>query len=248
MMFGRNNQSELLLAVIGLRVTDVEHFRDVHVEDNGKTIVVYTRTGGENRSNYPQVALYRNPLFKSTADVEADPTYARFYFRVPDEYVSDVLALSDPLKMGLRPEFGAHLAKTLMREPTENDKIEAVLAAEKDALARTAHFMANGHTFVPLDDYAMEIALNLAELNDGRLRSCWGIMPLRIVVETDRYETRALWSKPAYKHCTRVRVQVDYRWQIDERYWAHCQERFSQQYPMAMKRIGDAVAALADRS
>ncbi len=74
LLFGKNGQSDLLLAVIGFRQNDVERFRDVHVEDDGKTIAVYTRTGGGNREDYPQFARCRSPLFALTEYDDFDST------------------------------------------------------------------------------------------------------------------------------------------------------------------------------
>jgi hypothetical protein len=122
MLFGRNPQTALLLAVIGFKEHDVERFRDVRVENEGRIIAIYTRTGGGNRSDYPQVALYRSPLFERTEDDDFDSTYATFYFRAPDEFVEDVRGLTDILANGLRKEFAQHLAKSLNREPSEADK------------------------------------------------------------------------------------------------------------------------------
>ena len=190
MLFGMNGHADLLLAAIGFRKVDVERFRDVHVEDGGKTIAVYTRTGGGNRSDYPQVALYRSPYFRSTEDDDFDSTYATFYFDVPARFAKDVAALSSPLANGIRATFGKHLLKTLQREPTQSDIDQAAYDQEREALKRLPHVMANGHTFVPLTDCAMESALKMAEANGGDLRSTWGILPLS--VEAIRDEIREL--------------------------------------------------------
>lgn len=248
MIFGRNAQSDLLLAVIGLKQVDVERFRDVHLEDDGKIIAIYTRTGGYNREDYPQVALYRSPLFRSTEDDDFDSTYATFYFNTPPEFVSDVVALSDPLANGIRPEFGQHLLRTLRREPTEADLSSAAYEREREALARLSHFMANGHTFVPQSDAAMEGALKLAEANGGSLRSCWGIMPLCIEVRRDFYPWPKAKDERDRGALTRVEVRYDYGWNIDVDYWRHCQERFSEAYPLTMAAIEKAVDARLARA
>lgn len=229
MLFGMNPQSGLLLAAVGLRECDVERFRDVHVEDEGRTIAVYTRTGGNNREDYTQETLYANPYFKTTRDDSFDNTYATFYFKVPEEFVGDVAGLADVLTNGLRREFCEHLAKTLRREPTEADKNHAAYEAESAVLKRTNHIMANGHTFVPYDDRAMEKALELAEANGGALRTAWGIAPLRLTVKTN------------VRDYTFHRVDIGYEWVIDETYWQHCQETFAAKYPVSMAKIAESV-------
>lgn len=242
MLFGMNSQTDLLLAVIGFKQVDVERFRDAHIENDGKTIAVYTRTGGGNREDYPQEKLCDSPLFVSSADDDFDSTYATFYFKTPDEFVSDVVGLSDILKHGLRAEFAQHLAKTLNRKPTEADKERAAYDAEAAALKRTNHFMANGHTFVPKDDAAMHAALKLAEANGGKLKSCWGILPITIVVKTNFFPYPNAKDEKDRTFMKRVDVEYDYRWSIDSDYWKHCQEVFANEFPRTMAEIAEGVA------
>lgn len=247
MLFGRNGQSDLLLAVIGLKQVDIERFRDCHVEDEGKAISVYARTGGGNRADYPQVTLYSNPLFVRTEDDDFDSTYATFYFRVPEEFVSDVAGLSDPLTYGLRPEFAHHIAATLRRAPTDEDKQRAAYDAERERLRRTSHQMANGHTFVPLTDSAMQTALELAEANNGELLSAWGILPLRVPVVIDKKRELRI-PKTGETYIDWSRAEIGYEWVIDEAYWAHCQQRFSDTFPAAMRKITTEVHSYLDRA
>ena len=62
MMFGRNPQSAFLLAVIGFQEHDVPRFRDVHVEDEGRKIAVYTRMGGGNRGHWDGEETASDPV------------------------------------------------------------------------------------------------------------------------------------------------------------------------------------------
>lgn len=236
MLFGRNSQTDLLLAVIGFKPNDVERLRDVFAEDEGATIAVYTRTGGGNREDYPQAALYASPHFRTTFDDDFDTTYATFVFNTPPEFVDDVRNLSDVLEHGLRPEFVRHLAATLRREPTEADREHQAYESERQALSRLAHSMANGHTFVPHSDAAMKGALKLAEANDGSLRSCWGLLPLRLVaIENARH-------LGSY-----VRVAIDYKWEVDDAYLARCVEQFSTEFPKAVARMVGEAASVGKR-
>lgn len=237
MLFGQNAQADLLLAVVGLRRSDVERLRDVFVDDD--RIAVYTRTGGGNRESYPQLALYRNPLFVETEDDDFDSTYATFYFRIPDGFVQDVEELSDPLSHGIRREFAQHIARTLRREPTEGDREMAAVEAERVALKRTNHFLANGHTLVPLDDSAMKAALEIAEKNGGGLRTGWGILPLRITVHQNFHPWPS--ARAEDDRLKLVRAQVGCEWMIDEGYWQHCQDRFADAFPISMAKIARSV-------
>lgn len=233
MLFGMNGQADLILAVIGLRKHDVERFRDVFVEADGAEIHVYSRTGGGNRESYPNTTMRSLSGWVCSYDDNFDSTYCTDVFKVPVEFVQDVRNLSDILSNGLRPEFGQHLIKTLRREATEADTNHAAYEAEQEALRRTKHSMANGHTFVPHDDSAMKVALKLAEANGGELRSCWGILPLVLVVRQN-YQPYPKAKSEAW--LTR-RVDIDTEWKIDADYWQHCQEVFTQDYPQSMAKI-----------
>lgn len=241
LLFGMNGQADLLLAVIGLRKVDVERFRDVSAEDNGAVITVYTRTGGGNRESYPNFAMRKRPEWAGSADDDYDTTYCTDTFRVPEQWQADVAALGDILAHGMRREFAQHLALTLRREPCEADKEQADYDAEAAELKRTQHFMANGHTFVPQDDSAAKAALDIAEKNGGRLRTCWGIAPLAITVKRDFYPYPQAHAEKDRQHFVRVQVQYDYSWAIDEAYWSHMQERFAESHPLTMARIAETV-------
>lgn len=245
MLFGMNDQADLLLAVIGLKKNDIERFRDVRIEDDGKTIAVYTRTGGGNRAYYPNLTMRKLATWLGSEDDDFDCTYCTDRFAVPEKFVEDVRNLGDILSHGLRAEFAQHLAATLRREETDGDKAAAAYDAEERALARTAHVKANGHTFVPYDDYAMQKALELAEANEGRLRSCRGILPLVLKVKRDFRPFPNAKADDARLHM--VRVEISYHWEIDEAYWEHCQERWAAKFPKAIAEIEEAVLSLRNR-
>ena len=241
LLFGINSHTPILLAVLGLKENDVERLRNVFTSDDGKTIEVYTRTGGGNRESYPNLTMRKLPGWRGSVDDDFDCTYCTDTFYVPAEFVEDVKNLSDVLTHGLRAEFVQHIAKTLRREPTEGDKETAAYQAERETLGRTKHFMANGHTFVPMDDSAMLTALKLAEANGGKLRSCWGILPINLTVKRDYYPYPQAKAENGRRTLVRVEVGYDYKWTIDEEYWKHCQERWSAEFPLAMAQIAESV-------
>jgi len=246
LLFGKTPQSSLLLAVIGLRDNDVERLRDVSVTDDGK-IEVYTRTGGGNREDYPNLTMRRAPGWAGSVDDDFDSTYCTDTFEVPAEWAADVAGLSDVLTHGLRAEFAQHLAKTLRREPTEDDQRASAFEAEKTKLAATAHIKANGHTFVPLSDPAMEVALKLAEANGGQLLSCWGIMPLALAVRQNHAPFPNAVDPKVKTSITRAEIDYSSKWEIDTAYWAHCVERFSADYPLTMAKIAESVGVYLAR-
>ncbi len=225
-LFGRNQQANLLLAVVGLKASDVQRFRDVRASDDGGEIRVLSRTGGGNRADYPQRLMRSMPAWDRSVDDEFDSTYCTDVLCVGEGWRGDVVNLGDVLEHGIRAEFARYLGQTLHREPTPRDVEARAYESEQNTLARTNHTMANGHTFVPHDDASMRRALELAEKNRGKLRSAWGILPLRLRVRRDeevfgRY----------------VRLETDAVWQIDHHYWKRCQEKFATEFPLAMRQL-----------
>lgn len=241
MLFGMNPQSDLLLAVLGLRKNDIERFRDVYVSKDGKTITIRTRTGGGNRSDYPNLTMRKLPTWQGSEDEEFDCTYADDMFAVPDEWVDDVKGLGDIFGNGIRKEFGQHLLITLRREPTERDKYIAAYEAEERELARTRHFKANGHTFVPMDDGAMETALKFAEANEGKLRSLLGIFPMVLTIKTNEIRWPNAKNESDRLNLNRAEIEYDFKWRVDEEYWDHCKKRWANVYPKTMAQIAESV-------
>jgi len=235
MLFGRNQLSELLLAVIGLKPVDVERLRDVYVD--GDTIVVYTRTGGGNREEWPNKAITESPLYVHDYDDEFDSTYASFVVSIPEGFMEDTHNLSNVFEHGIRKEFAKHLGKTLFRQPTEADIEQEKVDEEQRVLHNTNHMNANGHTFVPMDDEAMNRALDIAEANKGELRTFWGILPLQLNVHKNlkRFSSSL------------VRVHIEYEWKIDVEYWEHCKEKFGQSHPITISRIQESVDSHLER-
>jgi hypothetical protein len=248
LLFGRNPQTALLLAVIGLRENDVERLRDVYAEPDGSKITVYTRTGGGNRDDYPNLQLRKAEGWVGSVDDDFDSTYCTDTFAIPVEWQADVSALSDVLTHGMRPEFARHLSKTLRREPTESDKSAAAYASEVAALSSVRGYKANGHTFVPFDDNAMKKALELAEANNGQLGSCWGILPLVLDIKRNHRPYPNAPSPDLSMHLVRAEIDVSLKWEIDTEYWQHCVARWSNEFPKAIAQIQQRIDATNSRN
>ena len=90
MLFGRNSQTDLLLAVVGLRPVDVERLRDCRASEGGAVIEVYTRTGGGNRDGYPNLAMRKRPEWTGSVDDDYDSTYCTDTLAVPEQFRADV--------------------------------------------------------------------------------------------------------------------------------------------------------------
>ena len=70
-----------ILNLIGLTESDVNRYRGCNKIKN--RIVVYARTGGNNREDYPNDRLTNNPYYLYDEDDSFDSTYANYYFRIP---------------------------------------------------------------------------------------------------------------------------------------------------------------------
>lgn len=110
MLFGTNPAADKLLAALGTTKDEVPRFRDAYLDEDG--IVIYTRTGGNNRDAYEDEAtyreyfgvtddapigpfnsdLYRLPGFIRDEDDDFDNTYAYFHYTVPDAFMEEVRA------------------------------------------------------------------------------------------------------------------------------------------------------------
>lgn len=92
MLFGTNPAAGKLLAALGTTMGDVPRFRDAYLDEDG--IVIYTRTGGNNREYYEnEIDALRNlPGFVSEEDDDFDNTYAYFHYTVPAPLAEEVRA------------------------------------------------------------------------------------------------------------------------------------------------------------
>ena len=72
LMFGKNAWSDVILAVLDLRETDIERFRDSSVDFDNRQIVIMTRTGGCSREEYANEKLTSHPCYLYDEDDDFD--------------------------------------------------------------------------------------------------------------------------------------------------------------------------------
>lgn len=89
---GQNAYAKMALAIINLDQNQIARYRDSTLFNPDKEhdfwrVAVLARSGGPNRTHFDMSALESHPLFLSTEDMKADPTYALYEFSFPKELV-----------------------------------------------------------------------------------------------------------------------------------------------------------------
>lgn len=87
-LFGENEDAVAILGFASLTREMFPRYRDVFLADEGRTIIVYTRIGGNNRNDYQEEIqqIMKHPQYKDNCDDELDNTYAYFKFNVLPKY------------------------------------------------------------------------------------------------------------------------------------------------------------------
>jgi hypothetical protein len=238
MLFGKNSNSAVILALLEFKEPDIERFRDCHIQQDG--ITIYTRTGGNNRENYPNEKLTSSPYYLRDEDEDDDNTYATFYFKFPDELKEDIVKFLDVKANGVPASIVNKCLEVWNRPETDEDKYQRILteqtAVYKELRMYYKLFESNGHTIVPLCDSGMERLLMVAEKNDypeleGEFFP-YAIRPYKLKIETDVPE----WSHKK-DQMARLKISIADPWTIDDSLWEDYKSKFSAKYPKAIAAI-----------
>jgi hypothetical protein len=86
LVFGVNPLAGPLLRALEIDYKTVPRFRDCFLSVDGDTIIIYTRTGGNNREDYVAEidAMRKYPGYLRDEDDSYDNTYALFYYAIPE--------------------------------------------------------------------------------------------------------------------------------------------------------------------
>lgn len=86
----------LILKLLQLKPDAIPRFRDAYINKDGSRLVVFTRTGGDNRTTYADAnqALASHPLYERDEDWAFDPTFAYWYFKVPEPVIDDIKTMA----------------------------------------------------------------------------------------------------------------------------------------------------------
>lgn len=242
MLFGQNSNSAVILALINLKETDVERFRDCHIHKD--YITIYTRTGGGNREDYPNTTLVESPYYLRDEDEDDDNTYATYYFKFPDELREDIIKFLDVKTNGVPASIVNKCLEVWNRPETTEDKYRRISTEQEAVYKEQRHyfklFESNGHTIVPLCDSGMERLLMVAEKNDypeheGEFFP-YAIRPYKLKIETEV----PTWSHNP-KEMSRLKISIDDPWTIDQKVWEDYKAKFGAKYPKAIAAISKYV-------
>lgn len=100
LLFGVNQDADELLKMLDLTQDDFGRFRDAYLNENGISIIVYTRCGGGNRDYYEDVfsKMEKHPEYVTNYDDSFDCTYAYFVFNVPEKFKKQTKLMCDKTK------------------------------------------------------------------------------------------------------------------------------------------------------
>lgn len=241
MIFGKNQNTDIILSLIGMKECDVERFRNCGIDSQAKEIYIYTRTGGGNREDYPNEILTSSPYYKYDEDDDYDCTYATYYFNFPEEIEQDILDFIDMKNKGISAKLINWLNKTFERQETEKDKHtnaynEQMAVIQK--LQRDYHVSEafNGHTLIVFSDYGMEQILKITEKNDGNFVAYWSCKPYKFKL----LQNEPRWSfdkkKPTIEQ-EQVRIRPQIVWEIDIDAWKRYKEKFGSKYPKSIAKL-----------
>lgn len=105
-LFGINENSFVILAMLDLDMEYFERFRDIDIIKDATVIRVFVRLGGGNREPYKETwkKIRRNPLYITDYDDTYDNTYAYIEYQIPDFYrkTAKILYKGEPISFGER--------------------------------------------------------------------------------------------------------------------------------------------------
>jgi hypothetical protein len=245
MMFGKNPVSDLVLAIVGLKENDIERFRDCGIDLEEKEVWVYTRTGGNNRDDYENLALVNSPYYKYDSDDEYDNTYATYTLSIPEEIYDDLVDFLDYTNKGISAKFIQWIDKTLSRPETESDnrtKQHSAQMQRLEQLQKTGEVSVafNGHTVIPLSDRGMRSMLEVIEQNEGEFIAYWYFLPFKFEVLQNEARWESDKKKPSIEQ-DQVRTGISIVWEIDMEAWKRYEKKYGEKYPKSIAKMKEQI-------
>lgn len=143
MLFGVNENTPVLLGMLGLNMEYFDRFRDVDLIKNGTVIRVFVRLGGGNRKSYKETwkKIKSNPLYIKDYDDKFDKTYAYIEFDIPEDYKKTALQMYKGEPVSFEDKFNQHLKD--MDDPNSEAAKKAEIIGNKIMNA-----IENGESFI----------------------------------------------------------------------------------------------------
>lgn len=136
MLFGENEDTPVLLGMIGVNKAYFDRFRDVELIKNGTRIRVMTRLGGGNREDYESTwtKIRGHELYVADFDDDFDCTYAYIEYKIPKEFKKAAKSMFKGEPVSFSEKFNKEL-KEMNTEGTEAyEKAKHIAKRFEDAL------------------------------------------------------------------------------------------------------------------
>lgn len=147
MLFGENEESPILLGMIGVNKEYFCRYRDVELIDEGTKIRVFTRLGGGNREGYEETweKIRGHKLYIKDYDDNFDCTYAYIEYDIPEKFKETAKKMFKGEPVSFSDKFNKEL-EDMNKEGTEAYKrAEEIAKKFEDAINGTENNDGNIH-------------------------------------------------------------------------------------------------------
>lgn len=132
-LFDENPDASVLIGFLGLNKEIFGRYRNIFLNKAGDKIIVYTRCGGGNRTEYERVfeMMKRHPNYLRDYDDTHDNTYAYIEFSVPDRYKATAQHMKpekEPLTVW--EQFQDHMKKSRENPNGPEAQKDAIIAEQ----------------------------------------------------------------------------------------------------------------------
>lgn len=139
-LFGMNEETPVLLGMIGVNKEYFDRFRDVDLIKNGTIIRIFTRIGGGNRESYKRTweKIRKHNLYLRDYDDEFDETYAYIEYKIPDTFKETATNMFKNEPLTFKERFEKELKDigkpgTRANEVAEEISMQIIQTIEKDS-------------------------------------------------------------------------------------------------------------------
>lgn len=228
-IFGKNGWSDLVLALLNMRESDVERFRNCGIDFESKTIGITARTGGGNREDYPNKFLTSHPLYKCDYDDDFDCTYAHYDFKFPEDIADDIAKLENVGENGIPASIINRYNEVRYREEKSGDKYRREYEYQRKYINIQINAgnikCYNGWIYAPLNDLGIRTILQVMENTNGEFHLGDVSFHKLKINQCDKYESQ--WH----------RVKIELGNEIDTEYLDYVVKTYSEKFPKAIEQL-----------